>query len=276
MTMEGRALWIRQIRAMFRLELRRTLWSRRAFMMYALAALPVVPLIMFNIAVLIIGDLPEEMKTESPLMIYANMFTFLVRAPLYLAIALLFSSLIRGEILDRSLHYYFLAPIRREVFVVGKFVSGWIASTIIFSISTISSFLLLHLAFGGRHLVDYVGGIGSAHLLGYLVVVALACLGYGAVFLAVGLLLKNPLVPAAIIWLWEQANPFMPAAAKKFSIVHYLNSLMPVTPTDGPVALLVEPTPWWMALTGFLILSTLILAFSGWRIRSQEIHYGAE
>ena len=45
-TLEGSALWVRQIRAMLALELRRTLWGRRAFMMYLLAALPIVPLLL--------------------------------------------------------------------------------------------------------------------------------------------------------------------------------------------------------------------------------------
>ena len=41
-------------------------------------------------------------------------------------------NLFRGEILDRSLHFYFLAPIRREVLMVGKFLAGLLATCTIF------------------------------------------------------------------------------------------------------------------------------------------------
>ena len=42
-------------------------------------------------------------------------------------------NLFRGEVVDRSLHYYFLAPVRREVLVVGKYLSGLIATIALFT-----------------------------------------------------------------------------------------------------------------------------------------------
>ena len=32
--------------------------------------------------------------------------------------------LIRGEMMERSLHYYLLAPVRREMLLLGKFIAG--------------------------------------------------------------------------------------------------------------------------------------------------------
>ncbi len=40
---------------------------------------------------------------------------------------------------------------------------------------------------------------GLSHLLWYCAAAALACLGYGSVFLAAGLLLRNPIIPAVVI-----------------------------------------------------------------------------
>ena len=46
-------------------------------------------------------------------------------------------NLFRGEILDRSLHFYFLAPIRREVLMAGKFLAGLLATCTIFVTSEV-------------------------------------------------------------------------------------------------------------------------------------------
>ncbi len=52
-------------------------------------------------------------------------------------------NLFRGEILDRSLHFYFLAPVRREVLMAGKFLAGLLATCTIF----VTSELLQTIAF---------------------------------------------------------------------------------------------------------------------------------
>ena len=50
---------------------------------------------------------------------------------------------------------------------------------------------------------------------------ALACAGYGSVFLAVGLLYRNPIIPAAIVLVWESANVFVPPGLKTLSVIYY-------------------------------------------------------
>ena len=41
-------------------------------------------------------------------------------------------NLFRGEMLDKTLHYWFLAPARREVLLAGKYLAGLIAAVVIF------------------------------------------------------------------------------------------------------------------------------------------------
>ena len=61
----------------------------------------------------------------------------------------------------------------------------------------------------------------------------LACIGYGSIFLAAGLLFRTLIVPAAAVLDWEAANPAPPALLKKFSVIYYLKSLCPVhVPAD--------------------------------------------
>jgi ABC-type transport system involved in multi-copper enzyme maturation permease subunit len=92
-------------------------------------------------------------------------------------------NLFRGEILDKSLHFYFLAPIRREVLMVGKFVAGLLATCIIFVTSELLQTIVFTWQFNptARDLYLYQHH-GLAHAATYLGITALACLGYGAFF----------------------------------------------------------------------------------------------
>ena len=62
----------------------------------------------------------------------------------------------------------------------------------------------------------------------YLGATVLACIGYGSIFLAAGLLFRNPLIPAAVILVWESINSFLPSLLQKFSVIYYLKSLCPI------------------------------------------------
>ena len=44
---------------------------------------------------------------------------------------------------------------------------------------------------------------GMAHAFWYSAAASLGCVGYGSVFLAVGLYTRNPIVPAALLLAWE-------------------------------------------------------------------------
>ena len=65
--------------------------------------------------------------------VFAGVFQFFyLRLAIFFGCLGVFMNLFRGEILDKSLHFYFLAPIRREVLMVGKFLAGLLATCLIF------------------------------------------------------------------------------------------------------------------------------------------------
>ena len=104
----------------------------------------------------------------------------------------------------------------------------------------------------------------------------LACLGYGAVFLLVGLFFRNPIIPAAIFWVWEWMNPVMPVLLKKISVIFYLESLLPVELPKGTFAVMADPvSPWW-SVPGFFIFTAATLILAALRIRRMEITYAEE
>jgi len=128
---------------------------------------------------------------------------------------------------------------------------------------------------------DYIfNGPGMGQLEAYLLIVVLACLGYGAVFLLLSMMFGNP-TPAAMLALgWETINPVLPSLLQKISVASYLRHLMPVSvSSDGIFALLTvetEPVSGWAAAAGLLALIAIVLTYSCYRIRKLEIRYSTE
>ncbi|MFQ5739966.1 MAG: hypothetical protein ACE5JX_13240, partial [Acidobacteriota bacterium] len=252
------SLWVRQIRAIVRLELKKTLLGKRSWGVYLLAAAPVL---IFSLRALV--DLPKEAVTQLGGLgvIFATVFrTFILRFALFFGCVAVFTNLFRGDVLERTLHYYFLLPLRREVLAVAKYASGLLTVFLVFGASTAASFLLLYAPAGSAEVRQFFfAGPGLGHLSAYLGVTLLACIGYGAVFLLMGLLFRNPIIPAAVVLGWESINFLLPPALKKISVIYYLESLCPVPLPAGPITLLADPAPAWVSIPGLLVLTAALL-----------------
>jgi ABC-type transport system involved in multi-copper enzyme maturation permease subunit len=268
-------LWARQTFAIMRLELRKNFLGRRALLLYLLAALPLVPL-----AILAVFPPPTNvLRNVGDLgILYAALYGGLIlRTLVFFGSAWVFMNLFRGEVVDRSLHYYFLTPARREVLVVGKYLSGLVATVVLFGLTTLISFLLLFLWRFPEQSTDFIfNGPGLGHLLTYVLMTALACVGYGAAFLFIGLFFRNPVIPALVIYGWEWINFLLPPLLKKVSVIHYLHSLAPVPMPEGPFAVLAEPLPGWVSVTSLLIFTVMLLVLAALHIRRLEISYAGE
>jgi len=227
----------------------------------------------------------ERGTLQQDSVIFATMFQFFfLRVAIFFGCVGIFTNLFRGELIEKSLHYYLLAPIRREALAMGKFLAGLIATVVIFTASTALQLLAMFWHFDHATLQTYLNGPGWGQIASYLFVTVLACVGYGSVFLAAGLLFRNPIIPTASVLIWEGANVFLPAALKKISIIFYLQSLCPVVaPSDqslpGPLALLissVEPAHAWVAVGTVLMIAIVFLTVSGVRARRLEIDYASD
>jgi hypothetical protein len=42
------------------------------------------------------------------------------------------------------------------------------------------------------------------------------------------------MIPAAVVWVWENLNPFLPTLLKKISVIFYLKNLCPVEVQFAP------------------------------------------
>lgn len=264
------SLWLRQTGAIVRLELKKNLWGKRSILLYLLALLPIF------LIIALVAVPPDEVRDAAERnVVFANIYGALIlRTVVFFGCAWIFMNLFRGDIVDRSLHYYFLSPVRREVLVAGKYLSGLLASMILFVSTTVASMLLLYLPTGGGSYL--LNGAGLGQLLTYAGITSLACLGYGAFFLVVGLFFRNPIIPALVMYGWEWLNFLLPPVLKKISVIHYLNSLSPIPINEGPFAILVEPTPAWISVPGLLFVTAMVLGLASLQIRRMEIKYGGE
>ena len=108
----------------------------------------------------------------------------------------------------------------------------------------------------------------------------LACLGYGAVFLAMSLVFKNPIVPAVVVLFWEGVNGVLPVWLKRFSVTHYLKPLFPVELPGrghlGPLHGRRRARPALARRVGPVAFAALVLAFACWRVRRLEVLYSTD
>lgn len=209
---------------------------------------------------------------------------FYLRLAIFFGCLGIFMNLFRGEMLDKTLHYWLLLPVRREVLLGGKYVAGLIAATAIFTFGAMLCFAAMLWPQDPAQVSTYWSINGPAHLARYAAAAALACVGYGSAFLAAGLLVRNPIVPAVVLMLWESINGFLPDVLQKISVIYYARSICPTLPPTDPnmPALLrmilspAEPAPALIAVLGLLALTALVLWAASRSVRRLEINYGGD
>jgi ABC-type transport system involved in multi-copper enzyme maturation permease subunit len=269
-------LWWMQARRLVRIEVRRNLLTRRAWWIYFLAFVPTLILFIH----LFKSRHPQWEMTEDSMVLAGIVQFYYIRLGIFFGCLGIFSRLIRGEMIERSLHFYLLAPVRREVFLLSKFAAGAISSLALFGTAMVADFVLVYIAFGPAG-QDYIfNGAGMGQLEAYLAIVVLACLGYGSVFLLLSMMFRNPTPAALLVFAWEAINPVMPSLLQKISVASYLRHLMPVTVRGADIFALLtvttEPVPGWVAALGLLVLIAVVLTYSCYRMRRLEIRYTTE
>jgi ABC-type transport system involved in multi-copper enzyme maturation permease subunit len=217
--------------------------------------------------------------------IFAGVFQFFyLRLAIFFGCLGIFMNLFRGEMLDRTLHYWFCAPARRDVLLAGKYGAGLIASIVIFTGGALICFCLMVWPHNSLEVQAFWRSAGMWHAFWYAMAAALGCVGYGSVFLAAGLFLRNPIIPAAILLAWESINGFLPELMQKASILYYLQSLCPIpAPVDRDVPGLLQllltpasPASRSGAILGILAITAAVLWLARFAILRMQISYSGE
>ncbi len=228
-------------------------------------------------------DIRRVLDFEEDRAVFAGIFQyFYLRLAIFFGCLGIFMYLFRGEMSNRTLHFWFLAPARREVLLAGKYAAGLIASAAIFGGGALLAVAAMLWPHDAVELQSFWNAGGMGQVFWYVAAAALGCVGYGSVFLAVGLYVRNPIIPAAVLLVWEGANGILPHALQKMSILYYLQSLCPVpAPIDNDVPTLIRllaapaaPASRPGAMLGLLLLTAFVLWIAALAVRRMQISYG--
>ncbi|RPJ80051.1 MAG: hypothetical protein EHM13_12670 [Acidobacteria bacterium] len=231
-------------------------------------------------------DIGRVLNFEEDRMIFAGIFQFFyLRLAIFFCCLGMFMYLFRGEMTNRTLHFWLLAPARREVLLAGKYAAGLMAAAVIFGGGALLALAAMIWPHDPVEVQAYWNAGGVGHVFWYTAAAVLGCVGYGSVFLAVGLYVRNPIIPAAVLLAWEGAAGVLPHVLQKMSILYYLQSLCPVPalPIDDDVPTLIRllmapaaPASRPGAILGLLLLTAFVLWIASRAVRRMQISYGAE
>lgn len=272
--------WLSQVRVVTRMDARKSFFTRRGLLVYLLALGPAVIIILHAM----IDHRPNwdnvTHVAQDEQALAAIVELYYIRFAVFFGCMGVFTWVLRGEIVEKTLHYYLLTPVRREVLAVGKFLAGLITCATIFGGGVLLNFVLMygHIGAAGRAYMFEGPGMGQLGL--YLLTTVMACAGYGSVFFAMSLIFKNPIVPAALLLGWETISGILPAFLQKLTITYYLKQFIPVElPQTGLMALftvVAQPLPKAVAVLGLCVLSAAVVAFACVGMRRMQISYSVD
>jgi len=264
--------WVQQVFAVVGFELRKFRAGRKWVFPILLALAPISLVTM----VAIFENRPPDNGDITE--IFAVMFqTFMLRLMILFGCALVFANLYRGDMVTKTMHFYLLTPTRREVLVAGKYLAGLLITTVLYGACVVITNVIFH-SVNGQAVAEahFFNGPGTRQLFNYLGVAVLACVGYGSVFMVTGFLFKNPAIPAAFVLLWESSNVFLPSALQMISVVHYLQSIVPVPIPFGPFAVITAPSSVFTSVTGLALFTVGVLIVNSFLMRRAQINYSSD
>ena len=210
------------------------LWSRRTVFMALAVAAPVAISLLFRIvdtlgiSVLRVNGVPVSGNVMFGGIIWLLYLRFIVPV----LGAFYGTSLISDEVEDRTITYLFTRPIQRGAIVVGKYLAYLVCTELVVLPSVVAVYLLITPVGGGSL------GQSFPLMLRDLGILGLGLAVYGAVFALIGARVPRPLVAGLfLVFGWEQVALIVPGYLRKFTVAHYLQSLVPhAMPQDETVS----------------------------------------
>ena len=177
-------------------------------------------------------------------------------------LALFFGATIVNEELDnKTLVYLTTSPVPRQAILLGKYLAALMILLLIVG----SGFLLSFLAASFNQL----GQAATWEELGvFLGTSLLALFCYSALFTMIGTFMKKSiLIGLFFVFGWESVVQYFPGVTQKFTIIHWIKSLLPVQADQGGFLIFqLQPSPVFesivvLATAGLLFLILAVLIF---------------
>jgi ABC-2 type transport system permease protein len=254
----------------FDLSLGEMLWSRRTVFLALIVGGPVLISIILRIVDLM--NVPA-MRVNGVKMGGASIFGLLIWFLFLRFIVPILgifygTSLIADEVEDKTITYLFTRPVRRSAVLVGKYLAYLACTTLVVLPSIMVVYFLI---------VPFAQVAASFRaLLIDLGLLALGLAAYGAVFALVGVVVKRPLVASLIFAFgWEQVALVVPGYLRRFTVMYYLQGLVPHTRLSDSVvalleALITDPPSPVVAVASLLFAVVAALALAGRVIETRE------
>jgi ABC-type transport system involved in multi-copper enzyme maturation permease subunit len=168
------------------------------------------------------------------------------------------TSVCSEEIEGKTLPYLTTRPLSKSGIVIGKYLAYTALAGLIVGLSLAASYLVMN----GRRLGELSAWTA---LLRYAGVLLLGLMAYMALFTFLGVLLKKSiLIGLAFGFGWETVIQYFPGSTQRFSIVHYLKSLLPYY-SPGKYSILMfrlEPTGPVAAVLTLVLITAVFLGLA--------------
>jgi ABC-2 type transport system permease protein len=199
--------------------------------------------------------------------IFSNLIVVFYLQFLILILALFFgTSVVSEETEGQTLTYLTTRPIPKSAIVLGKYSAYTTLVILMMSVGVLLSFLILN--------VNNLGNFSLYRiLLRDVFVLALGIICYTAFFTFIGTFLKKSILVGLVFSFgWESVIQYFPGSTQRFSIVHYLKSLLPV-PRTGRFSFLMfrlEPSPDGMAIFMLFFITAIFLGLACFLFSQKE------
>jgi ABC-type transport system involved in multi-copper enzyme maturation permease subunit len=170
-------------------------------------------------------------------------------------LALFFGTTIVNEELDnKTLVYLTTSPVPRKAVILGKYLAAFLLLLLIVG----SGFLLSFLAVAFNRL----GQAAAWEELGvFLGASLLALFCYSALFTLAGTFMKKSILSGLFfVFGWESVVQYFPGVTQKFTIIHWIKSLLPIQADQGGFLIFqLQPSPVFESIAMLLGAGLLFL-----------------
>jgi ABC-2 type transport system permease protein len=181
-------------------------------------------------------------------------------------LALFFGTTIVNEELDnKTLVYLTTCPVPRQAILLGKYLTAFLLLLLVVGSGFLFSFLAAAVnRFGQAAAWEELGIYLGASLL------ALFC--YSAIFTMFGTFMKKSiLLGLFFVFGWESVVQYFPGVTQKFTIIHWIKSLLPVQADQGGFLIFqLQPSPVFESIAVLLIAGLLFLALAVFIFQRRE------
>jgi ABC-type transport system involved in multi-copper enzyme maturation permease subunit len=254
----------------FELSLGEMLWSKRTVFLALVVGCPVLVALVIRI-VDSMGVTPFKLdgaRVDSVAIFGVMIWLLFLRFIVPVLGVFYGTSLIADEVEDKTITYLFTRPIRRSAVLMGKYIAYLVCTTLV----VLPGVMLVYF------LIVPFPRIGASFtmLATDLGLLALGLAAYGGLFALVGAVLKRPLVVGLVFAFgWEQFALIMPGYVRRFTLMYYIQSLVPhAVPDEGVASLLnffiQSPPSTFVCLASLAGATAVSLALAGRVVERRE------